>query len=479
MIPVYDETLREIEKQRRRDTERIKQEEREKAYEKATHSATFKVFDSLVGTVTVIFSVVICLYLLWKNSKVLFAVVVMMLILSFTFRKMSKHYFIIGDRKRFELYNKLAGVMGVSASLVELADYNKGKTRGAFDKIENLESSAVSTYRAIAEVSVTGGVYVDPKYDSYRDKCIKFGKYTYLSGNDEKCTRVLNSVKEFENRSKRIPKECLICVNVLYMMVQDYMTNAYRDIDEEVIYASIGALHYFVHPLTDIPDTIPIAGYRDNMFMPLCVTGGYLDAINGYKDWKVKQAKAGELKELAHESNEIIKRMNSSGKTHYENGEAKQIVDEIFKRKDTFDAMDECAVSLVVLMAGLVEDFFYGKYVSTDREMIYSITGALIYLLKKDDIIPDDTSITGYVDDELVILAVHGIYIMQIDAYAEWKKTQTVVSRINPLVDYLDAVIGSDSEERNKEIVRLSAMCDNPNVVGDIQRAYYTVSELL
>lgn len=476
---MYDETLREMEKQRRRDIEREKQEEREKAYKEATHSATFKVFDSLVGTITVIFSVAICLYFLWSNSKVLFVIIVLMLVLSFVFRKMSKHYFIVGDRKRFELYNKLAGVMGVSASLVELADYNKGKTRGAFDKMENLESSAISTYRAITEVSVTGGVYVDAKYNSYREQCIKFGKYVYLSGNYEKCTRVLNSVKEFEDKSKHMPKECLVCVNVLYMLVQDFITSAYRDADDEVVYAAIGALHYFVHPITDIPDTIPIAGYRDNMFMPLCVTGGYLEAINQYKDWKVKQAKSGELKELSHESNEIIKLMNATGKAHYENGEAKHIVDEVFKRKDNLGSMDETAITLAILMAGLVGDFFYGRYVAVDKETVYSITGALVYLLNKDDVIPDDTSITGYVDDELVILAVHGIYIKKIDDYVEWKKTQTVTSRINPLVDYLDTVIGSDATERESEIARLSAMCDNPNVVGDIQRAQYTVTELL
>ena len=476
---MYDETLREVEKQRRRDNERVRQEERERAYKEATHSATFKVFDSLMGTITVVISVIVCLAFLWKTSKLLFLLVVMMLVLSFVFRKMSKHYFIIGDRKRFERYNKLAGIMGVSASLVELADYNKGKTRGAFDKIESLESSAISTYRAIAEVSVTGGVYVDAKYDAYREKCAKLGEYLYLSGNDEKCVRVLNNVKTFEDSSKRIPKECLVCVNVLYMLAQDYITNSYKDMDDKVAYAAIGALHYFVHPLSDIPDTIPIAGYRDNMFMPLCVTGGYLEEINKYKDWKVRQAKAGELKELAHESNEMIKLMYETGKARYENGEAKHIVDEIFKRKDSFNSMDESAVTLTILMAGLVEDFFYGRYAAVDKSVVYSITGALHYVLNKDDVIPDDTTITGYVDDELVVLAIHGVYIKQIDAYAEWKKTQTVVSRINPLIDYLDAVIGDNSEDRKKEISRLASMCTDSSITGEVERAYYTVSEIL
>lgn len=473
------ETLQEMEKQRRRDIERKQQEEREQAYKEASHSSTFRVFDSIIGTITTIMAVTICLVFLWQNSKIIFAFVTVMLVLSYIFRRLSKYYFIHGNRRKFELFNKLAGIMGVSASIVELADYNHGKTKGAFDKVDSLDSSVRHTYRAITDISVTGGVYVDVKYDAYRTRCIEVGKYIYMSLDRSKVQKVLKEAKDFRDSAKRLPKECIVTINVLYMLVKDYAKGKYELEDETVVYAAIGALHFFVHPLSNVPDSAPVVGYSDNMLMPLCVTGGYVEQLNAYKDWKIKGAKQKELERLATKNSDLVQRLHTSGAKYIGDDSAGALV--LLYQKginDTSQLSEEVKQRLHVI-SQLVEKYTHGDYTNIDQDVINACVGVLAYWVKQDDLIHDKTPITGLVDDELIISTVYELYKSQLEKYEKWQVNQYLENSEDPLTDYLNTVIGESVPDREKEIKRLAAMCQDDSIKGIEDRARAAVEKFL
>lgn len=471
---MYSETVRELERQRRKDVEREEREAREEAYQKATHSASFKLFDTMIGTVTVLIAAVACLYFLWQNSKVLFYLVVGALLLSFVFRYLSKYYYIQGEQKKFEVFNKLSGIMGVSASVLELADYQKGKLKGAFSKMESLESSLSGTLSQVTAVCRTGGVYVDPKYDVYRQRCVSTGRFVYYSGQQERVQKVLVLVKDFEN-NHQLPRECLTCVNTLYMYADDFMCGKYEVEDETLALACIGALHYFVKPLNDIPDSIPIAGFKDNMFMPLCVTGGYVDQLNAYKDWKIKSVREEELRRASSASGELIQKLRKRGEDMYPTfkiGVLKTKQNEVQKLKIETRAH-------LLTMCQLVTDYQSGQYPYVLSDTVYTVVGAIEYWLDPEDVIPDTDALIGYVDDEIVIDAVYTAESENISKYVDWKKCQRIERSMDPLVDYLNTVIGEDPDARADEVDRLASVCPDATIVGREARARAVVTLLL
>ena len=468
---MYNDTLTEIEKQRRKDYERRKQQEREKAYNEATKSASFSIFNSTIAAITAIIAIAACLYFLWGESKFLFTVVVIMLVLSYIFRKVSKYYFIKGNRKKFEFYNKLAGIMGVSSTLVELADYNRGKTRGAFSKAENVEDSTLSVVRMVRETITTGGVYIDPKYDSYRKRCIDLGRYIYLSGDQSRAYKVLAEVRNYENEQKNIPKDCLTCVNTFYMLVEDILSEDYNPNEMEVVYAAIGALHYFVYPLSNLPDSLPVVGYTDNMYMPLCVTAGFLEELNAYKDWKIQKTKE---REVVRTENGLLEEVRVKGTQLYVNTPQLQellntVSDSIAHKK--YSSMSDDVQLNVIRIYNLIKDSLVGEYKPIDTSALPYCIGALAYLINHDDVIKDSTPITGLIDDEVVIKAACNKCKSELQRYVKWSVSKTITNKMDPLIDYLDTVIGDDVTERSKEIERLADMCNNKELTSLTDRA--------
>lgn len=475
---MLNETVLEMENQRRKDREREEKEERERAYKEAAHSASFKIFDTVLGTVTVIIAVLSSMYFVYKNSKILFAVIVIMLIMSYAFRRISKYYFIQGDMKKFERYNKLAGVMGVSASLMEFADYRRGATKDLFSKSESLEGSLMSTLRAVSEVSTTGSIYADPKYDSYRERCINLGKYTYYSGEPERVQKILSLVRAFEQEHANFPKECATCVNVLYMYAEDYMNGKYEPENADIAMACIGALHYFTNPIDNIPDTIPIAGYKDNMFMPLCVTGGCVEAINAYKDWKIKTTRESEVKKMSNVNGSFVKNLRTVGQSWYSTADT-SFFSNIQKHQNDLNKLCSESRGKLTTMWMLCYDYLTGRYPYVLTESIYICLGAIHYWINPDDKIPDDKAIVGYVDDELVIGVAYAAIIKQLEEYEKWTANVRLSQKLDPLVDYLDSVIGSDETARSNEIRRLSNKCVDDTLRDDTARARAVVVQLL
>lgn len=471
---MFDETVRDIERQRRKDAERAEREAREEAYQKAAHSASFKLFDTVMGTITVLIAAGACLIFLWQSSKVLFCIVVVALILSYVFRELSKYYFIQGEQKKFETFNKLAGIMGVSASVLELADYQKGKLKGAFSKMESLESSLTGTLTQVTSVCRTGGIYVDPKYDPYRQRCVSTGRFVYYSGEKERVQKVLVLVKDFEN-THDLPRECLTCVNTLYMYADDFMCERYEVADETLALACIGALHFFVKPLKDIPDSIPIAGFKDNMFMPLCVTGGYIDQLNEYKDWKVRTVREKEVQRAANTSGELIQKLRKRGEVKLPTFNMSILRD---KQHEVQKLNEETRAHLLIICQ-LVNDYTSGQYPYLLTTTVHSMVGAIEYWLDPDDTIPDTESLIGYVDDEIVIDAVYNAESKHMEEYIKWRQSKQIEMSMDPLIDYLNNVIGDNVAAREDEIDRLSSVCPNDDIVGREARARAVVMQLL
>lgn len=471
---MYTETVKEMEKQRRKDAERAEREAREQAYREAAHSASFKVFDTVIGTITVTVGLVFCLAFLWEESRVLFAVVVSALVLSYVFRKLSKHYFLSGDQKKFETFNKLAGIMGVSADMLELADYQKGKLRGAFSKMESFDDSLTGTLSAVSLVCRTGGVYVDTKYGPYRERCVALGRYIYYSGEKERTQKVLTLAKDFEERHT-LPKECLICVNTLYMYAEDFLYGKYEPKDDTLALACIGALHFFVKPLNEIPDSIPVAGYKDNMFMPLCVTGGYIDQLNEYKDWKITTVKTQQVKTMSSKSGELLQKLRKRGSIAYQGLDLTCIQ----KKQNDLRGLNGTARQYLLTMCRMVTDCKNSAYTGISSDDLYTVVGAIAYWLDPNDAIPDADSIVGYIDDEIVIESVYETLRDQMKKYITWKSSVEVERQMDPLVDYLNNVIGNDVTEREEEIARLSSVCPFDEIEGKEERARAVVKQLL
>lgn len=471
---MFTETVKEIEKQRRKDKEREEREAREQAYRDATHSASFKLFDSMIGTITVTITLLVCVYFLWTNSKPLFFLVIAALLLSYVFRQLSKHYFTTGDRKKFETYNKLAGVMGVSASVLELADYQKGKLRGAFDKVESFEGSLSGTLSAVAQVCRTGGVYVDAKYNAYRQRCISTGRFVYYSGEKGRVQKILTLARDFEDKHQ-LPKECLTCVNTLYMYADDFMCDRYEVEDNTLAMACIGALHYFVKPLNDIPDSIPIAGLKDNMFMPLCVTGGFIEQLNEYKDWKVRTVRAREVKIMANETGDLMQKLRNRGDMTRFDFDMSSLKD---KQSELHKLRPEVREHLL-LICQLINDYVHDHYFSILQPAVEAMIGAVRYWLDPNDTIPDTDSLVGYVDDEIVIEAVYTTYQKELAEYRKWRTETLIERRMDPLIDYLDNVIGEDERLREDEVDRLSSVCPFEDITEREARARATVLQLL
>lgn len=471
---MYADTVKEMEKQRRKDAERAEREAREKAYREAAHSASFKVFDTIIGTVTVTVGLVFCLAFLWNESKILFIVVVSALALSYIFRQLSKYYFLSGDQKKFETFNKLAGIMGISADMLELVDYQKGKLRGAFSKMESFDDSLSGTLSAVASVCRTGGVYVDMKYDPYRKRCIALGRYVYYSGEKERVQKILTLAKDFED-THTLPKECLVCVNTLYMYAEDFLYGRYEPDDVTLALACIGALHFFAKPLNDIPDSIPVAGYKDNIFMPLCVTGGYIDQLNAYKDWKITTVKTQSVKTMSSASGELLQKLRKRGSEFYTDLDLTCIQ----KKQNELHRLNGDVRSYLLTMCQLLNDYNTKAYTSISKDDVYTIVGAIAYWLEPDDAIPDSDNLVGYIDDEIVVESVHEALQRQLEQYCAWKSAMAIERQMDPLIDYLNSVIGDNKEERAEEIDRLASVCPFDNIVGKEERARAVVKQLL
>ena len=79
------------------------------------------------------------------------------------------------------------------------------------------------------------------------------------------------------------------------------------------------------------------------------------------------------------------------------------------------------ALNNVPLMAQMVKCYVTREYTEVSPKVIISLVSAFIYLVKKNDIIPDDVPIIGLADDVAVATIAMAINEPELTAFAEWR----------------------------------------------------------
>ena len=82
------------------------------------------------------------------------------------------------------------------------------------------------------------------------------------------------------------------------------------------------------------------------------------------------------------------------------------------------------AFNNVPVMAEMVKSYVTREYTDVSPKVIVSLVGAFVYLVKKNDIIPDSVPIIGFADDLAVATVAMMINEPELRAFADWKAQQ-------------------------------------------------------
>ena len=79
----------------------------------------------------------------------------------------------------------------------------------------------------------------------------------------------------------------------------------------------------------------------------------------------------------------------------------------------------------VPVMAQMVKCYITREYTEVSPKVVISLVSAFIYLVKRDDLIPDSIPIVGYADDLAVATVAMAINEPELNAFAEWQAQRT------------------------------------------------------
>lgn len=79
----------------------------------------------------------------------------------------------------------------------------------------------------------------------------------------------------------------------------------------------------------------------------------------------------------------------------------------------------------LMLLFGLVKDYYQGNYKDIPYKAISATVVGLLYVLNPIDVIPDFIPFIGYIDDALVITFCLKLVEKDLQKYQAWKKDQT------------------------------------------------------
>ena len=80
-------------------------------------------------------------------------------------------------------------------------------------------------------------------------------------------------------------------LRLLFSLVKDYISGAYREIPYGSIVAAVAGILYFVSPIDFIPDFIPVIGYIDDVFVISLVFRQIHSDLERYHEWKRRQSR--------------------------------------------------------------------------------------------------------------------------------------------------------------------------------------------
>lgn len=83
------------------------------------------------------------------------------------------------------------------------------------------------------------------------------------------------------------------------------------------------------------------------------------------------------------------------------------------------------AFNNVPVMANMVKCYVTREYTEVSPKVIVSLVATFVYLVKKNDIIPDDIPVIGFADDVAVATVAMAINEPELNAFAAWQQAQT------------------------------------------------------
>lgn len=474
-----DLVLREIEKERIKALRHEERKKKEEEYEKAVETANAKTFDKLMSFLSALFSFMLCVSIVWNSSPWLLLFLGIMVVLSFVFRYLAKKHFFSGDMKKFNVYNKAAGATGVVSSVFELADTKNYLSKGALDKSEALESKAASFVNHISEVHFSDGTYKEEKYDTIRARAAGMGSYIQARMNVDMIDEIVDDVKT-KRMSMNLSESAVVKLGVMSMYVKDYMDSKLTNEDSYLFQSCLGSLYYFLHPLSEIPDYVPLVGYRDDMFVTYCVYAGSKDKLDEFKVHKVEEAKNSVKEEFLKDSDTVWEKLKVQGYKYLLDNKATLLIEESLEKVHDIDVgMEEKYKKSLILLTDIVRDFSSKEFTSMSPGTYHGIVGTLVYWVLKEDLLPDTVSVIGYSDDEAVLdcclsKGEHGI-----QSYTDWTVSRYLLSENDPLTEYLNTVIGNDERMRSEEIKRMARLCKDASIHNDVDKARYVLKDIL
>lgn len=461
------EVLNDIEKEKKSEEEFHRKQQLNKEFEEASQGESFKLFNTGVAMATALTSLAICGYFLWQTNVYLFTVILVLILLSIVFRQAAKHYYSKGSRKKFETFNRLSKVTGVATSVCDSTVLKGKKGAGSADKVDDAGSAVGNAVSTIAELQYKGGIYTDKKYDDIRTRCVGMGKYIYQTNMEDGIHNMLANITS-KRLSAKMTRDASVKTAVFVMYVRDILSCSYADENKSLFYAALGALHYFEYPLKDLPDSVPFVGYTDNVFCILCVYAGYKESIDAYKNWKLQTEKDTLVQKTLKQEDTIWNLfVSKSSEVELPMNQLLKEANTRIKELEIPDDLRSDALSLRDIL------FYYSrhKFLEMSEEQVAGMTGFLGYILLGDKFISGELTHLGYVDIPVAIKCCTDNCKETLDKYRQWKTLYNLYAENDILVEYLNAVIGNNPEEREVEVKRLAKQCKDSTLKDDRDRA--------
>lgn len=80
------------------------------------------------------------------------------------------------------------------------------------------------------------------------------------------------------------------------------------------------------------------------------------------------------------------------------------------------------SLSRLPLMVSMIRGYITKEYTVVSPKVVISLLCAVIYLLKDQDLIPDDKPVVGHVDDLAIMAAAIIMAEPELNAYSDWRK---------------------------------------------------------
>lgn len=146
-----------------------------------------------------------------------------------------------------------------------------------------------------------------------------------------------------------------------------------------------------------------------------------------------------------------------------------EIINDSYKIRDTWTKAKQHASDIprdkkegreasanIHVMLSMLQDYLKGDYEEVSKHSLAVLIGTLVYCATPIDLIPDPIPAIGLSDDVALIIFAASTLLADIITYRNWKAERCKSS--SSLNEYLDATVGDDPVERQKEIDRLAGI---------------------